>query len=86
MVFSVAFGKRPNPGAALGSAIGAAAASAAAAPPAPAPKLGPGQNLITPRRGKGVLKQPGQGGTGRIPGCARCNQQIRCDLSCMIVD
>ena len=38
---------------------------------------GPGQDLITPRRGRGVLKQPSAG--MRIPQCGGCNQQVRWD-------
>lgn len=43
--------------------------------PVPAPVLGPGQNMTTPRRGMGVLKQqlPGM----RVPVCGACEGQIR---------
>jgi len=36
---------------------------------------GPGQNLIIPRRGKGILKHPTVG--MRIPLCGKCQNQIR---------
>jgi hypothetical protein len=38
-------------------------------------QVGPGQNLVAPRRGKGILKQPTAG--MRIPLCGGCNTQIR---------
>ena len=54
-------------------------APAAAAPepaaPAAAPQLGPGQNLIAPKRGRGELKQQAAG--GRMPLCGACGGQIR---------
>ncbi len=43
--------------------------------PQPQQQLGPGQNLVAPRRGKGILKQPQAG--MRIPLCGGCNTQIR---------
>ena len=43
--------------------------------PEPAPVVGPGQNVVAPRRGMGVLKQqqPGM----RVPVCGACDSQIR---------
>ena len=42
-----------------------------------APASGTGQNLIVPRRGKGILQQqqPGM----RTPMCGACEAQIRCE-------
>jgi len=47
-------------------------------PPQQQQQVGPGQNLIAPRRGKGILKQPTAG--QRIPLCGFCNTQIRLRL------
>ena len=59
-----------------------AAAAPAAAPPAaapapepPQPQLGPGQNLVAPKRGRGELKQQTAG--MRVPLCGACGGQIR---------
>ena len=40
------------------------------------PAVGPGQNVVAPKRGRGVLtqQQPGM----RVPMCGACNGQIRC--------
>lgn len=43
---------------------------------APAPQLGPGQNLIAPKRGTGELKQQTSG--MRVPQCGACGGEIRC--------
>ncbi len=48
----------------------------------PPPQVGPGQNLITPRRGKGILKQPQVG--MRIPLCGGCQQQVRSAKACSV--
>ena len=49
--------------------------AAAAAPTPPPPQLGPGQNLIAPKRGRGELKQMTAG--MRAPLCGACGDQIR---------
>ena len=50
------------------------------APAAPAPpQLGPGQNLVAPKRGRGELKQQAAG--GRMPLCGACGGQIRSRLA-----
>ena len=50
---------------------------ARANPEPEAPVAGPGQNVIVPRRGKGILQQlqPGM----RTPMCGACDSQIRCE-------
>ena len=52
-----------------------AAPEPAAAPAAPQPQLGPGQNLVAPKRGRGELKQQTAG--MRVPLCGACGGQIR---------
>ena len=65
-----------------------AAPEPAAAPAAPQPQLGPGQNLVAPKRGRGELKQQTAG--MRVPLCGACGGQIRSWLddgawSCMLL-
>ena len=63
--------------------VGPAAPSAQAAAPAPLPAAGPGQSLMAPRRGKGVLKLPQAGMS--IPLCGGCNTQVRCGFGLLKV-
>ena len=50
-------------------------APAAPEPPQPQAQLGPGQNLVAPKRGRGELKQQTAG--MRVPLCGACGGQIR---------
>merc|ERR1719422_2363799 len=52
-----------------------APAAPAAGPEPPQPQLGPGQNLVAPKRGRGELKQQTAG--MRVPLCGACGGQIR---------
>ena len=57
------------------AAVPAPAAAPPAAAPEPQPQLGPGQNMVAPKRGRGELKQQTAG--MRVPLCGACGGQIR---------
>ena len=65
----------PIPAAAPAAVAGNSNAAPPAEPTQPQPQLGPGQNLIAPKRGRGELRQQTAG--MRVPLCGACGGQIR---------